>query len=76
MDHAIGSLDSVQGELATALWKLQAANRELTAWLDQLKWHFSSVRAPETALQERMKSNLKNYIKTIFNRVKQRTKLY
>lgn len=72
---AIEVLSRMQGQLERTLARLQVP-RTPTATLDCLKRQCSTGPAAKTAVQARIKSNLRNYTQPIFNKVKQSTEGY
>lgn len=54
--------DYMKGELETTLGKLQVAKGPITATSGHIKRHSSKVWPAESAVQERMKATLRNYI--------------
>lgn len=63
----------VQRELVTTSAKLQVAKGALTAALDHFKRHSSTLCVAEAAVQERIKSNLLNYIWAVLYEIEQTT---
>lgn len=64
--------DRAQKKVATTKSaKLQVAKVAPTALFDHFKWHSSNVPNAEAAVQARM--NLRNFMKTVFEQVKQST---
>lgn len=76
MRRAIKDRDRMQDELATTSAKTQIAKQVPIATFYHLERHPSNVRAAEAAVQEPLKSNLRNYIKAVFDQVRQSAKAY
>lgn len=76
LSSAIEERDQAQNEVTTTSAKLLVAKNALTATFDHHKRRFSNVHAAEAAVQVRMKFNLRNFMQTVFDHVKQSTKAY
>lgn len=71
MSGQIEDRDHSQCELVTAPVQLQLAKGALAAAFGHLKQHSCSVQAAEAVVLARMKSKLRNYIQTVWDRSKQ-----
>lgn len=76
MRSAMEDSDGMQGKLVITSAKLEVARRALSATFGHRKQYTSNMQLLEAAVLKRLKSNFWNYVRKLFDQVKQCTEAY